>query len=109
MGETQIDHRLDDRHLAWKVVIEVPRTDPGLMADVGRAGAAEAVPGEATDRRAEDLAALLLMLDGVDFPQPDTSIHTPPRLARRFATIKSKIREFHLFILTDVAVRDSNY
>src|SRR4030095_1359061 len=69
MREAEVDHRLDDRHLARKVVIEVPRTDPGFGADVRRAGATEAVLDEAADCRAEDLAALLLMLDGVDFPQ----------------------------------------
>src|SRR6266700_3625073 len=101
MRETHVDHRLDDRHLARKVVIEVPRTDSGFGADVRRAGAAEAVPGEAADRRAENLPALLPMLDGVDFPQGARL----PSLDAPFSTTvrheKIKIREFFFYMYAD--------
>jgi len=89
--ETEVDHRLDDRLLAREVVIEVARTDAGFGTDICRAGAAEAVPDEAADRRAEDFPALLLMLNGVDFPQTGHLHSHSPRLARRFATRKSKL------------------
>ncbi|XUJ35507.1 hypothetical protein ACQ5SK_07955 [Bradyrhizobium japonicum] len=106
--ETEVDHRLDDRHLARKVVIEVP----GLMPASVQMSVVLA-PRKPSLMKQRIAAPRISPRFCSCLTGRVSSNRTSPFTLAPFSTTvrheKIKIREFHLFILTDVARRDSGY